>query len=85
MSPLSGDLTFSRMREWLERADELAAAGPLDLGGIDHADSSGVAYLLELTRRANAAGRDMAFTNVDPELRGLLEFLQVDGVLKLQG
>jgi phospholipid transport system transporter-binding protein len=84
-TPLTGDLTFPRMREWLPRTDELAAAGSLDLGGVAHADSAGVAFLLELTRRARAAGRDLALTNAGQELRGLLEFLQVDDVLKLQG
>ncbi|HKY90281.1 MAG TPA: STAS domain-containing protein [Nevskiaceae bacterium] len=85
MSPLAGDLTFPRMREWLERADELAAAGQLDLGRVEHADSAGVAFLLELTRRARSSGRDLVLANVGQDLRGLLEFLQVDDVLKLQG
>ena len=84
-TPLSGDLTFPRMREWLERADELAAAGTLDLGGVEHADSAGVAFLLELTRRARASGRDLVLANVGQDFRGLLEFLQVDDVLTLQG
>ena len=85
MNALTGDLTFARMPEWLGRADELAAAGQLDLSGLDHADSAGVAFLLELTRRAKASGRDLVLTHVAQDFRSLLEFLQVDDVLKLQG
>jgi ABC-type transporter Mla MlaB component len=84
-TPLAGDLTFPRMQEWLGRADELAAAGTLDLAGLEHVDSAGVSFLLELTRRAKASGRDLALANAGQDFRGLLEFLQVDDVLKLQG
>lgn len=84
MSAIQGDLTFPRIQEWLGRVDELAAAGSLDLAGLGRADSAGVAFLLELTRRAKASGRDLVLTHVSPEFRSLLEFLQVDDVLELQ-
>lgn len=80
---LEGELTFTRVREWLPRADELAAAGRIDLGRVTRVDSAGAALLLELTRRARGSGRELVFANAGQPLRSLLEFLQIDDVLKL--
>lgn len=80
---LEGELTFASVREWLPRADELASAGRIDLGGVTRVDSAGAALLLELTRRARRSGRDLVFANAGQPLRSLLEFLQIDDVLKL--
>lgn len=77
------DLTFATMRDWLAQADTLAASGRVDLSGVTRVDSAGAAFLLELTRRARKSGRTVEFVNLNPQLRGLLEFLQIDGVLKL--
>ena len=80
---LEGELTLARVRDWLARADELAAAGRIDLGRVTRVDSAGAALLLELTRRARQNGRELVFTNAGQPLRSLLEFLQIDDVLKL--
>jgi ABC-type transporter Mla MlaB component len=80
---LEGELTFARVRDWLPRADELAATGRIDLGRVTRVDSAGAALLLELTRRARRSGRELVFSNAGQPLRGLLEFLQIDDVLKL--
>lgn len=80
---MQGELTLPRMREWLAQADVLAAGARVDLAGITRMDSAGAAFLLELTRRARKDGRSLEFVNAQPQLRGLIEFLQIDGVLKL--
>lgn len=80
---MEGELTFARMRDWLGRVDELAASGRIDLGKVTRIDSAGAALLLELKRRAHKSGRSLEFSNPSQQVRGLLEFLQVDGVLKL--
>lgn len=77
------DLTLATMRDWLAKADTLAASGRVDLAGIARVDSAGAAFLLELTRRAGKHGRSLEFVNAGPQLRGLLEFLQINSVLKL--
>lgn len=77
------ELVFAHMKEWLARADELAASGRFDLADIGRMDSAGAAFLLELTRRAASAGKPLEFVNAGPQLRGLLQFLEIDGVLKL--
>lgn len=80
---MKGELSFESMKELLPQADQLAASGTIDLADITKVDSAGVAFLLELTRRAKKHGRTLEFTRPSQQLRGLLEFLQLDGVLKL--
>lgn len=80
---MEGDLSFETVPDWLRKADELAASGAVDLAGVTRVDSAGVAFLLELTRRASKAGNELALVNASSELRSLLEFLEIDGVLKL--
>lgn len=80
---MEGALNFQSMREWLARADELAASGRIDLGRVTRIDSAGASFLLELKRRAHKSGRTLELVNPTEQVRGLLEFLQIDGVLKL--
>lgn len=80
---MQGELRFPNVPEWLPRADEIAASGRIDLGQVTRIDSAGAAFLLELKRRAHKSGRTLELVNPSEQARGLLEFLQVDGVLKL--
>ena len=77
------ELTFARMRDWLPRIDQLVDTSRIDLSAVTRIDSAGAALLLELKRRAHKRGRSLEFVNPTQQVRGLLEFLQVDGVLKL--
>lgn len=80
---MEGELSFESVPGLLRQADALAASGAIDLGRVTRVDSAGVAFLLELTRRAQTTGRELRLVNAGPELRSLLEFLEIDGVLKL--
>lgn len=80
---MEGELTFAHMRQWLGRLDELASRTELDLSRITRVDSAGASFLLELTRRARTRGQDLRLTGAPAQLRSLLEFLQIDSVLKL--
>lgn len=80
---MASDLSLAHIQDWLARADELAAGGRIDLGQVARIDSSGAAFLLELTRRAQKKGAHLEFANASPQVRSLLEFLQIDSVLKL--
>ena len=80
---MEGELSFSTVKSWLQQTDTLVAAERIDLAGVTRIDSAGAAFLLELTRRAAKNGRELEFANVSAQVRGLLEFLQIDGVLKL--
>ncbi|MGQ0618318.1 MAG: STAS domain-containing protein [Panacagrimonas sp.] len=80
---MEGELSFESMPDWLRKADEIVASGTVDLGGVTRVDSAGVAFLLELTRRAGRTGSELNFVNAGNSLKSLLEFFEIDGVLKL--
>jgi ABC-type transporter Mla MlaB component len=80
---MEGELSFPRMRDWLAQADTLAAQAQLDLSRVTRIDSAGAAFLLELTRRARKKGHTLRLINAPAQVRGLLEFLQIDDVLAL--
>lgn len=80
---LPAELTLATLPAVLDQADGLAAAGTLDLAGVQRADSAGIALLLELTRRAAAQGRPLALSGVQPQLRGLIEFFELESALSI--
>lgn len=80
---LEGELSFATVRGWLAQSERLLAGERLDLSAVTRIDSAGAALLLELTRRAARTGRELRFVGASPQVRGLLEFLQIDRVLPL--
>lgn len=74
-------LTFERAARGYARADELIADGCIDLADVRQVDSAGIALLLEMKRRAQRAGRTIEFVDTPLQLRGLLAFFGVDGLL----
>jgi phospholipid transport system transporter-binding protein len=80
---LEGELSLASVPGRLAEADALARAGTLDLSGIRHADSAGLAFMLELTRRARAAGSPLQFSSLPPQLLSLVRFFELDTVLPL--
>ncbi len=80
---LSGELSLPTMADWLPRIDRLATAGSLDLSGVTHADSAGIALLLELRRTAQSRGQNLQFTNAPAQLRQLTDFFGLTSALSL--
>lgn len=78
---LQGELTMSTTPALLKRAGELLAVGSVDLSSVTTADSSGVAFLLELKRRALAAGKPLRFDRCPAQLRGLVQFFELEEAL----
>ncbi|MBQ5949458.1 lipid asymmetry maintenance protein MlaB [Massilia sp. ST3] len=76
-------LTFQTARSALEQGAQAIQAGEtvLDLGGVQSADSSGVAMLLAWQRRAQAAGQSLSFINVPENVRTLAALYGVDSLL----
>ena len=68
-----GQITFDNAMPVLEAAAALPlpASGIVDLSGVAHADSSALAVLLALRRRAVAEGRSITFASVPPMLDSL--------------
>jgi anti-anti-sigma factor len=80
---LSGDLTVETVPALLRQADSLVAAGELDLAQVGNADSAGVAFLLELARRAQRAGKPLTIHGASEQLRRLIRFFELDSALTL--
>ena len=74
-------LSFEHAARGYARADELIADGHVDLSGVAQVDSAGIALLLEMKRRAQRAGRPIEFVDAPPQLRSLLGFFGIDGLL----
>lgn len=82
---VSGALTFATVTALLRESRGLigAGAGPLavDLSGVTHADSAGLALLMEWLRLARDAGRELEYRAITEQMLaiasagGLLEIL----------
>lgn len=81
---LQGVLSLATVPGRLADADALARAGTLDLSGVENADSAALAFLLELQRRATAAGGPLRFVGVAPRLQALITFFELDRLLPSQ-
>ena len=82
---LSGTLTMQSVPDQLKLADRLIGDGVVDLSGITQADSAGVAFLLELSRRAAAQGRKLRFIGAPLQLLELSRFFELEEALDLKG
>lgn len=76
-------LTFQTAPEALAQGEAAIRAGEtvFDLGGVQAADSSGVALLLAWQRRARAAGHQVNFINVPDNVSKLAALYGVDSLL----
>ena len=81
---LTGTLTMQSVPEQLKRSASLISGGVLDLSGITQADSAGVAFLLELTRRAASKGGSIRFTGAPKQLLELTRFFELDEAIDLR-
>lgn len=82
MAAIEGELSFARMTALLAQADAIAASGSLDAAGVTRVDSAGLAFLLELTRRARARRVDFVIRNPPPALLALATFFGLTGILR---
>jgi phospholipid transport system transporter-binding protein len=68
---------------WRDTSSWRSGAIPstIDLGGVEQADASGVALLLEWSAWARARGETIAFENAPEGLRTIAALSQVDALL----
>jgi phospholipid transport system transporter-binding protein len=78
---LQGPLGFAQVPRLVARAEALSADGVLDLSGVSHADSAGLALLLELSRRCKAKGRELSIRGAKPQIVQLAHFFGLDQIL----
>ena len=78
----AGTLTFADATAVFEAARKLALpdTGVVDLSGLEHADSSALAVMLALKRRAAREGARLAFASIPS---GILALARVYGVEEL--
>jgi phospholipid transport system transporter-binding protein len=78
-----GALTFANATAVFEasRATALPAAGVVDLAGLGHADSTALAVMVALKRRAAREGTRIAFASVPPGIHRLARVYGVEGLL----
>lgn len=83
MMRAEGEWTQASASTVLASSQAWIDAGVLDLSGISHVDSTAVSLLLELTRRAKAAGKPLRFEQPPARLATLAHFFGVSQMLNL--
>lgn len=77
---LDGENVPARLRQsadWFGRDQETI----IDLGGVTHSDSAGVALLLEWTRDAQISGGTLRFINAPPQMRAIIDFCGLNDII----
>ena len=79
----SGALTFANAEAVLEgaRALPLPSSGVADLAGLSHADSSALAVLIALKRRATGEGAPLSYATVPASIVSLARVYGVDALV----
>lgn len=77
---LHGELTLRNLPALLAGRTPVIS-GVLDLSAVSNGDSAGLAYLLELKRRARRAGQPLQFINPPAQLRALAGFFKLEPAL----
>ena len=79
----AGALTFANASKVYAAASAmpLPTGGEVDLSGVVAVDSSAVAVLLALSRRAQEEGKRLVFTKVPAALRALADLYSVEELL----
>jgi phospholipid transport system transporter-binding protein len=83
---MNGQVTFQSVPQFLAHTDKWLrdAAGnvKIDMHGVTHADSAGLALLIEWLHLARSAKREIVFTNMPEQMRDLI---RVNGLTQVFG
>jgi len=83
---VSGELNFESVAELWRATGPLFATDPptrIDLGGVSHANSAGVALLVEWMAQTRRRQRELVFLNVPAQMRAIIQVADLDAVLPL--
>lgn len=83
---VQGDLTFQTVpRLHAAYGEDIATGGrvALDLSGVAHTDSAGVALLVDWLRQARGAGGDLRLVNVPEQMRSIVRVSGLERLLPL--
>jgi phospholipid transport system transporter-binding protein len=83
---LAGDLTFATVPALYEDADLDFTATQIrvDLADVRHADSAGLALLLEWLRIARVAECDIVYLHIPAQLQSLIEVSGLEDLVRLE-
>lgn len=82
---LTGSLGFFTARRILEASEAAFPKQPavvVDLTGVTHADSAGLAVLLEWVTWAHHSGTEIRFQGVPKQVRAIAHISEVEGLLE---
>lgn len=82
---LTGSLGFATARRILEASEAAFPKQPavvVDLTGVTHADSAGLAVLLEWVTWAHHSGTEIRFQGVPKQVRAIAQISEVAGLLE---
>lgn len=77
-------MTFSSVRDLLQRSTELFSAVDkleVDLSQVDHADSAGLALVLEWMAQAAERNAKIVFTGIPESMISIARLCQVESLL----
>lgn len=83
---VSGELSMGTVPELLKQGDLCSGSDGeirVDLQGVKHADSAGVALLIEWQRVAHRQQRSVRFQNIPPQMLAIARLCGVDELLLL--
>jgi N-acetylglucosaminyldiphosphoundecaprenol N-acetyl-beta-D-mannosaminyltransferase len=83
---VGGTLTAANREELVARVEQVLEHAPrlvLDMTATTFVDSAGMGTLVDLTRRARAAGGDVRLAGVRPQVRRTMELLNLDRFLAM--
>jgi phospholipid transport system transporter-binding protein len=81
---IQGELDFDSVAALCAMAESLFLAEPIrqiDLGGVRHSNSAGVALLVEWLRQARRRRWEPVFVNVPPQMRAIIAVADLETVL----
>ncbi len=81
-----GELNLASVQEVWEQSQRLferQAPRCIDLAGVTHSDSAGVALLVEWLRLARQSGQTVRFVNIPPQMLAIIRVTGLDGLLPL--
>ncbi|MEW8029503.1 MAG: STAS domain-containing protein [Candidatus Thiodiazotropha sp.] len=82
---VQGDMTFSSVKDLLQRSNELFSVVQefeVDLSRVDHADSAGLALVLEWIAQAAERNARIVFTGIPESMVSIARLCQVESLLE---
>jgi phospholipid transport system transporter-binding protein len=81
---VQGDMTYSSVKALLQRSIELFSSVEeleVDLSQVDHADSAGLALVLEWVAQASERNAKIVFTGIPDSMLSIARLCQVESLL----